>query len=170
MATFSRNRRDSEAPLEQIRGSAEGKVTAGMTEVRRADPAARRQAVLFVVLGAFAGVLLILGFERYRIPLRNWLLSDPGKFALRVRLAFLLSGAFLAASLVAFAIYLWSFGASVLRGQQFPPSGYRLIRDTPIMLGQAAMSRGRGLKILALFLGVFAVLLCLLMWRLAWMI
>jgi len=109
-----------------------------MNEVRRADPAARRQAVIFVVFGTFAGVLLILGYERYRIPLRDWVLSDPGKFALRVKLVFLLSGAFLAAPLVAFAIYLWSFGASVLRAQQFPPPGYRVIRDTPII---AAVSR-----------------------------
>ena len=141
-----------------------------MTQVRRADPAARRQAVLFVVLGAFAGGLLILGYERYRIPLRDWILSDPGKFALRVKLVFLLSGAFLAAPLVAFAIYLWSFGASVLRVQQFPPPGYRVIRDTPIIGGQAATSRGRGLKTLALCLGVAAVLLWLLLWRLAWML
>jgi len=139
-----------------------------MNGVRRADPAARRQAVLFVVVSAFAGVLLILGYERYRIPLRDWVLSDPGKFALRVKLVFLLSGAFLAAPLVAFAIYLWSFGASVLRSHQFPPPGYRVIRDTPIIAGQAATSRGRGLKMLALCLGVVAVLLWLLLWRLTW--
>jgi hypothetical protein len=145
-------------------------VAVGMTELRRADPAARRQAVVFIVLGAFAGALLIFGFERYRIPFRDWVLSEPGKFALRVRLVFLFLGVFSAVPLVAFAIYLWSFAASVLRARQFPPPGYRVIRDTRIVFGQAATSRGRAFKMLALVLGVVAVLLCLHLWRLAWMI
>jgi hypothetical protein len=141
-----------------------------MTEVRRADPATRRQAVLFVVLGAFAGAVLIFGFERYYIPFRDWLLSEPEKFRLRVNLVLLVSAVLLSVPLVALAVYLWLLGAKVLHARQFPPPGYRVIRDTPIIDGKAAISRGRGLKVVALFLGVFAVLLCLLMWRLAWMI
>jgi hypothetical protein len=141
-----------------------------MSEVRRADPAARRNAVLFVVLGALAGTLLLVGFEFYRIPLREWVLSEPGKFGLRVKLVFLVLGVLLSAPLGAFAVYLWSLGAQVLRAQQFPPPGYRVIRDTLIIDGKAALSRGRGLKVLALCLAVLAVLLWLLLWRLAWMI
>jgi hypothetical protein len=41
-----------------------------MIEIRRADPAARRRAVLLVVLGALVGSLLIAGFERYGPALR----------------------------------------------------------------------------------------------------
>ena len=141
-----------------------------MTEILRADPAARRQAALLVVLGALAGALIFVGFERYRIPLRDWVLSEPAKFALRVKLVFLLSGALLSAPLVAFAVYLWSLGAKVLRAQQFPPPGYRVIRDTPIIGGQTAMSRGRVLEVLALCLGVASVVLWLLLWRLAWLV
>ncbi|HEY7558727.1 MAG TPA: hypothetical protein VIH18_28385 [Candidatus Binatia bacterium] len=137
-----------------------------MTEIRRADPVARRQAVLFVVFGALAGALLVVGFERYRNPLRDWFLSEPEKSANRVKLVFFVSGVFLSAPLVAFAVYLWSLGAKVLRANQFPPPGYRVIRDTPVVGGQAAMSRGRGLKILALCLGVASAMLWLLLWRL----
>ncbi len=138
-----------------------------MTEVRRADPAARRQAVLLIILGALVGTLLIVGFERYRTPLRDWLLSEPGEMAHRVKLVFLLSAAVLSAPLVAFAVYLWSFGAKVLRARQFPPPGFRVIRDTPVIDGRAAVLRGRGFKVLALCLGVACVLLWLLLWRLA---
>jgi hypothetical protein len=76
-----------------------------MSEVRRADPAARRNAVLFVVLGALVGALLLLGFEFYRIPLREWVLSEPRKFGLRVKLVFLVLGVLLSAPLGAFAVY-----------------------------------------------------------------
>lgn len=37
-----------------------------MTDLRRADPAARRQAVLFLVVAALIGALIV-AFERYRI-------------------------------------------------------------------------------------------------------
>jgi hypothetical protein len=41
-----------------------------------------------------------------------------------------------------------------------------MIRDTPVVGGQAAISRARGLKALALFLRAAAALLWLLLWRL----
>ena len=46
---------------------------AKMTEVRRADPAARRLTVLLVIVGVLVATLLIVGFERYRTLLRDWL-------------------------------------------------------------------------------------------------
>ncbi|HXV81676.1 MAG TPA: hypothetical protein VEG60_17485 [Candidatus Binatia bacterium] len=142
------------------------KVAAKTTEVRRADPAVRRQAVLFVVLGAVTGALLVAGFERYWMPFRDWLLSDPEKSMLRVKLVLLLSGALASAPLLAFAVYLWFLGAKVRSAQEFPPPGYRVVRDTPLVFGEAAMSRGFRLKALALCLGVVAVLLWLQLWRL----
>jgi hypothetical protein len=39
-----------------------------MTDTRRADPAARRQAVLLVVVGAVVGTVLLVALERYRAP------------------------------------------------------------------------------------------------------
>lgn len=135
-----------------------------MTALRRADPSARRQAVLLVVLGAVVGALLILGFEHYRTSLRDWLLSDPGELGHRVKLVFLLTAALLSAPLVAFAAYLWSLGAKVVRAGEFPPPGYRVIRDTPVIAGPAAVSRGRGFKALALSLGVASALLWVLLW------
>jgi hypothetical protein len=134
-----------------------------MTDVQRADPAARQQTVRLVTLSALVGTVLIIGFERYRTPLRDWLVSEPEAMAHRVNLVFLLSAAVLSAPPLAFAIYLWSLGAKVLRARQFPPPGYRVIRDTPVIGGQAAVSRGRGFKVLALCLGVASALLWLLL-------
>jgi hypothetical protein len=52
---------------------------AKMTEVRRADPAGRRLTVPLVIVGVLVATLLIVGFERYRALLRDWLLAEPGE-------------------------------------------------------------------------------------------
>ncbi len=139
----------------------------GMGEIRRADPAARRRALLLTLLAALAGTVLIASFGRYDTPLREWLLSEPEQFVSRALLVFSLLSAAVMAPLAAFSIYLWSFGAKVLREQEFPPPGYRVIRDTPVLRGHAAASRGRGLKALALGLAIASAILLGLLWRLA---
>lgn len=54
--------------------------------MQKADPVARRQAVVLFILGAVVGALLIHGFERYRLPLHDWLLSEPGEVAAWLRI------------------------------------------------------------------------------------
>jgi ABC-type spermidine/putrescine transport system permease subunit II len=54
-----------------------------MTDVRRADPAARRLAVLVLLVATLVGAALIVAFERYRVPLREWVLSEPEEQAQR---------------------------------------------------------------------------------------
>lgn len=135
-----------------------------MIDVRRADSAFRRQIVL--VVGMFVGALLIVAFEPYHIPLRDWILSQPGALAERVKLVFLLLAAFLMAPLLVLAVYLWSFGGRVLRARAFPPPGLRVTRDTPVITGERAIFRGRLLKMLALACAIASVALGLLLWRL----
>ena len=94
-----------------------------MTEVRGADPSLRRRVVWLLVVGALVGVLLILGLERYRAALREWIGSDPQNAAHRLRLALVFLAIVLCAPVIGFAAYLWAYGASVLRTGQFPPPG-----------------------------------------------
>jgi len=138
-----------------------------MNEFQKADPAARRQAILLVIFGAAVGALLIAGFEHFREPFREWLLSEPAETARRVKLAMYVSGFVVSAPVIAFAIYLWLLGARVLRAQQFPPPGFRVILDTPVVGGQGAVTRGHAMQILAVFLGLSAALLWLFFWWLA---
>lgn len=138
-----------------------------MTDIRRADPVARRQLVVVLVVGTFVGALLILGFERYHIPLRDWILSEPGASAQRVKLVFLALAAVLIAPLLGVAAYLWALGARILRAREFPPPGLRVIRDSAVITGERAISRGRLLKMLALGCAIASVALGLLLWRLA---
>ena len=135
-----------------------------MNEVRKADPGARRRAILVVVFGAALGALLILGLEELREPLHDWVRSDRAETAPRARLVLLLSAALLAVPAIVAAVYLWRLGARVLRTRQFPPPGFRVIRDTPVFEGDAAATRGYAIQALALCLGLGAALLCLFFW------
>lgn len=134
---------------------------------RKADPAARRQAMLLLVFAAAVGGLLIAGFEHIREPIREWLASEPAEAARRAQLAFHVAAFILCVPLVAFAIYLWLLGARVLRSQQFPPPGIRVIRDTPVVEGQDATTRGHVIQILAVCLGIGGALLWMFFWWLA---
>jgi hypothetical protein len=99
---------------------------------------------------------LIVAFQRYRIPLRDWVLADPAAAAEWAKLVFLLLAVLLLAPLLAFAAYTWSLGERVLRAREFPPPGLRVIRDTPVITGEKAVSRGRLLKVLALVCGIIS--------------
>jgi len=138
-----------------------------MTGLQKADAGVRRQALVFVVVGALAGILLMVAVERYRLPLQDWLLSDPAQLARRLVLLARLAAALLSAPLLGFAIYLWSFGVRVMRMRRYPPPGCRVIRDTPILQGQAAQARGHRLKILAVGLGIAGLAFWAICWRLA---
>ena len=61
---------------------------------------------LLVIVGVLGATLLIVGFERYGTPLRDWLLAEPGELGYPARLVFFLSAVVLSAPLVAFAVYL----------------------------------------------------------------
>ena len=131
------------------------------------DPAAVRRAVIVVVVCAIVGALLIFGFGRYREALLGWVVADPANTGRRVSLIFFLSAGLFAAPLLVFAAYLWAFGTKVVRTGSFPPPGHRVIRDTPSLAGAEAIQRGRGFRSLALFFGGGALVLWVLLWRLA---
>lgn len=137
-----------------------------MTEIRRADPAARRQVLLLLAVTAAAGVVLYVGAERYAPAIRDWTLADPSAAAGRVRLVFLLFGGILVAPLLAFAAYLWRLGARGMQAAEFPPPGYRVVSDTLVLRGADAVARGRGARLVALVVASAGVALLILCWRL----
>ena len=135
--------------------------------VQRADPGARRQALILVGAAALVGTLLLLGFERYGESLRDWVLSDPEQSRRRLRLLFILFAAGASAPLLAFGGYLWVLGHKIVRAKQFPPPGQRVVRDTEVVEGEAAMARGRALKVFAVVLCAFCIMFWMLLWRIA---
>lgn len=138
-----------------------------MTELRKADPEARRQALLIVVAGALVGVLCLLAIERYRDPLLDWISAEPAASAQRFRRVLLAAAALLTLPLLGIAAYLWALGRRIEAAAAFPPPGMRVIRDTPVVSGASAVSRGRWLKRLALICVIAALALGWMLWRLA---
>ena len=134
-----------------------------MTKFRKADPAARRAVVLILAVGTCVGVLSIAAFTRYRFHLRDWVLADRTQ---RVTPVFLVLTALVSGPLLGLAVYLWSLGGRIVRTRESPPPGLRAIRDTSIVTGDRAVSRGRLVKLLAAGLGLAAIVFVVLLWRL----
>jgi hypothetical protein len=64
------------------------------------------------------------------------------------------------------AIYFFAVGWRIARERRYPPRGYRLIHDTRVLEGDAAVRRGRALQGLAGSLLAVAFALGYLAWRL----
>jgi len=122
-----------------------------MTEIQRADPAARRRALVAAVVIALAGWAAFF-------VLQDWLAGLRGSDPMQVRRA--LEGAMIWGSWVAclpvaaLALWLWRAGVRVGRAGRYPPPGAQVIRDTPIVHGDAARLRAVALKLLAIVLGL----------------
>lgn len=138
-----------------------------MAEIRKADPSARRQALLFVLSAGFAGGLLIVAYAYYREPFYAWLWS--GSNDLNQRLAIILStvAAGLTLPLGCFALHLERLSRQVRAAGEYPPPGHRVLRDMPIKSGRAARAQARLLRCVALILATVIVLLAVLCWRFA---
>jgi hypothetical protein len=143
---------------------------ANAAAVRSADPATRRRALLWILLGALIGSSLIVAFGRYETAVQEWLVAEPAEVPQRLRLTLVVGGAAVVLPLLAVSVYAWLMGTRTIRSGQFPPPDVTVRRDTPVAEGRAAAARGRGLQALAVVLVVAAAALCLLLWRLAGMI
>ena len=121
-----------------------------MTEIQRADPVARRRALI-------AAVVIAMGGWAAFFVLQDWLAGLRGSDPARVRRA--LEGAMIWGSWVAclpvaaLAVWLWRTGVRIARSGRYPPPGAKVIRDTPVVHGNAARLRATALKLLAIFLG-----------------
>src|SRR5262249_12284723 len=112
-----------------------------LMDVRQADAGFRRLAVGVLVAGVCAGAVLIQLVERYRGALAEWVRADAGQSAQRVELILATFAVLLVAPLVAMAAYLSLLGRRTARTGEYPPPGFRVIRDTPIVRGHEALSR-----------------------------
>jgi hypothetical protein len=124
-----------------------------MREIQAADPATRRRALIM------AGVIALAGWAAF-FALQEWLArlpgTDPGHMRQSLEQA-LVWGSWAAMLPVAvLAVWLWRYGARVGRAGRFPAPGAKVVRDTPVLLGDEARLRGTALKVLAAFLGLLS--------------
>ena len=135
-----------------------------MADVQKADPTARRAALLIITFGTIAGgVLLTLSAGSSGRRVAEWVKEDV---YVRVRIVTALLMLLTTGPALGGAVYLWRLGQRVVRARQFPPPGLRVVRDTPLLAGERAVRRGRLLQALATTLGVAGLLLAFVLWRL----
>lgn len=122
-----------------------------MGEVQRADPAARRRALIAAVAIALAGWAAVFAMQDWIEDLRG---ADPGRMRRSLESAMLWGSWAVCLPTGAFAFWLWRLGARVTDADRYPPPGAKVIRDTPVVHGGAARLRAAALKLLAIFLGL----------------
>jgi hypothetical protein len=115
-------------------------------QVVRADPEARRRALIAVAAFAAVGLAVIV----WGLPAAtDYLKRQPPAEALRL-LQLLALAAFV--PMIPFGYFTWRHGQRVLAGGQFPPPGTRVIVDMPVVTGREARARGVALKTMAVLL------------------
>ena len=130
-------------------------------KIQKADPTARKTAMWVILAGTLTGIAFILVLENQREALFDWFFSDPAQLVPRLRILFIFVVIFGALPMLGLAIYFWYLGVRVIRAGRFPLEGQKIVRDTPILEGQAALKRGRVFKGLAVFLAMIAITFCL---------
>ncbi len=138
-----------------------------MAQIQKADPRARRRAIITLVLGALIGCGAILLFQHYAPALQDWILQDREKAGTRIAYVLMLFSALSSVPLLAFAVYLWRFGSRVVGAERLPPPGCPVARDTPVLQGPSARRRGRLAQGLAGCLVCLAAALPVIFWWLS---
>lgn len=139
-------------------------------EMQRADPRARRAALIVVAAMLPVGLPLVW-LTRSSLPfVGDWLTEDPARTLPRLRILALALSVALAVPTVALTAFLWRVGASIVQAERFPPPGVAMTRDTVVMRGAAARRRGRTIQLLAAAMALAAAGLIVVLWRLVAML
>jgi hypothetical protein len=112
--------------------------------------------ILFIYAIVVCIGLLIIGWG---LPwMQDYLRSLPPAEALQFLKVVLI---LLFLGVLPMAFYLWSFGRKVMSSERFPPPHVRVLRDTEVLVGEPARTRGRVIVAIALllaFLSLFGAL------------
>jgi uncharacterized integral membrane protein len=133
-------------------------------KIHKADTVARKTAMWVILAGTLIGIVFILVLENQREALIEWFFSDPDQLVPRLRILFVAAVILGAVPMLGLAIYFWYLGVRVTRAGRFPLEGQKIVRDTPILEGPAALYRGRVFKGLAVFLGTISITFCIAFW------
>ena len=134
-------------------------------EIQKADPRARRKALVLLIIATIIGAIVILLLESQLSMLEQWISDDPGVAFERLELTLAVLAVVVAVPLLGLAAYIWRLGARVIKTERFPPPGMAVIRDTPALTGTAARLRGRLIQAFAVIFALMAFALPIALWQ-----
>ena len=138
-----------------------------MPDIQRADPLARRRALLIISIAAVIGAVGVLLLERYR-PRLEQLFADKAHVLLTH--PEIVAAIFFVLMLPVYVatVYLWRLGATIVASRRFPAPGQPVVRDTVILSDRRAVYRGRVIQTVALVLLLAGLALPAVIWYIFW--
>jgi hypothetical protein len=132
-------------------------------ETHKADPRARRNAIIIVIIAVIVGAALLHAVGSSASWLRAWAERDPEHAA---RVVFALLAVSVSVPMLGLAFLAARFAASINRGRRYPPQDARLTRDIRVRVGAAAQRFARLYYLFAAVAGAIAIYAPVLFWRL----
>lgn len=120
-----------------------------MANIQRADRRSRKFVILALMLVFVGGVMLLAQFESWLADVRNMPVESARESLIT---AFSWSVGIGTVVLSLAGCHCWWWGGRVRRARRFPLPGATVLRDTVVLEGQAAVSRG---VLLQVFGGAF---------------
>jgi hypothetical protein len=134
------------------------------TEIQRADIGLRRVTLIVLILATLAAAGLVL-------LARNWMIakaiaSTPQELVVQMRFWISIASMSCGLCLLLLAAYTWRLARRASTQRRWPLAEARVLRDTPIRHGDAALATARLLNMVSLLLFVFSAATIVLSWRL----
>lgn len=117
-----------------------------MPIIQRADPVARRRAVLALVAVVVVAIAGYVALDTWLVGLRE---RDPAEARRALATALTWVTVALSALLIALGAYAWQLGGRTRRSLRFPPPGVPVVKDTLVLEGKEARTRGALIRIIA---------------------
>lgn len=133
-------------------------------EIQRADTRLRRMTVLVLALAVPAAAAFLFFAQRWLVE--RAIASSIEGLVMQMRQWIGITVMLIAACLLVLAIHALRRARAAAAGQRWPIDGVRVLRDTPVRRGEAALRVARLLKLLSLLMFVFAAATFAVSWRL----
>ncbi len=133
----------------------------GMAEIQRADDRRRKVAIMVLAVVLISGVVLWVVFEEWMMVVRSLPVEAARASLSRI---FSLCMAIMVVCICVAGWHCWRVGERVRRSLRFPPPDATVVRDTIVLSGQAAVSRGRLLQMFGVILILCAICLAVMSW------
>lgn len=132
-------------------------------DVQRADPKLRIAAIAGVILVFVLGAVLWVVLQRWLTELKQVPVSTARAQLLT---AFAWAVGSVCVAITWLAASLWRSGIAIRRAAQWPLPGSRVVRDTPVLRGEPAVSRGRLMQVAGAVLFLCGACIAVVAWRL----